>query len=806
MGCLSSRSTIAPSNDLVESRNQRYQGSDNKSGGNHLAANGTSSNTNDKSAVAAQQNGIMANSEGPKQQLMGAFSEQQNGGGASNSPSSPFDAGNENDISGKKSSMNGSADDDVEAPDNDIMSVLMDAQNKSSAARSNNNGSEGLDDEEEETTTTKKSDSDKIERESESRQRSGSRKANEGSSSFDDEPNMELLRQYLAVDYEITQLEDKDTLRVYHEKIEQLEQLERELDMISTEVEEVAARSEATDFGASSANGKRMRSPAGGTAGDPNEQEASGLINNNNEIGNDMDRMLKDGAESNSLLSGATGSMSRKSWAPTKNNNDNKRTASSKQNSINDNNARGNELSAAQSATGASSASAIGKRSNRDPGSALNKAASVTSNANGGAGPAANGNGQVNVGGGAPYSTVEEVFNRKIILEKERDKLKKEVEMVIIECDKLQQRYKRRDEILDKLFDGRAGNGLENHLEQQLNWLLEQKHYVDQVFYAWKRAETLTSQTSEQFASALELLKRLPKIQDAVERDELAKSIGQLLIKSRQDMEQAQKYNPNVDAPFFTDNETERFDKIIETISSNSINPTEYSQILTVIQFAYKRTVSIRLWLEQILQTTIARDSFELAEEYKWIAIQLRKERINLIKLKLREQPYRSMAQSVLEEMAKQQQQQQHHQNNHHHQGQTNKQSSLLAADDGKRQSSGKQNDIINRDSGVESETNEMDIEEEIYRLLELNKARLEGSLINGSSGNGTNKTAEQQQHDQMMRDRIERRVNQDGKPMAGCDIASHKSDTSTLNSISTPTKLRIELDEEARQRLLSKY
>ncbi|GLJ59390.1 hypothetical protein SUGI_1507090, partial [Cryptomeria japonica] len=34
----------------------------------------------------------------------------------------------------------------------------------------------------------------------------------------------------------------------------------------------------------------------------------------------------------------------------------------------------------------------------------------------------------------------------------------------------------------------------------------------------------------------------------------------------------------------------------------------------------------------------------------------------------------------------------------------------------------------LNRDSGVESETNDIDIEEEIYRLLELNKWRLEAA------------------------------------------------------------------------------
>lgn len=590
--------------------------------------------------------------------------------------------------------------------------------------------------------------------------------------SFDEELNVDLLRQYIAVDYEITQLEDKDALRIYHEKIEQLEQLERELDMISSEAEEVAARSE------TNLQLDRYQSP------------------------NMMNDSKGGDGESTSMLSGVSGSMSPKSSFKRNQNQQQKNNLASSQ--VNKSNS--------------------------------NRQSSLMRKGN-------NPNGEDGSNRNLSYSTVEEVFNRKIILEKERDKLKKEVEMVIIECDKLQQRYKKRDEILDKLFDGRTGNGLENHLEQQLNWLMEQKHYVDQVFYAWKRAETLTSQTCEQFASALELLKRLPKVLDEIQRAELAKSIGQLLIKSRQDMEQAQRYNPNVDAPFFTDTETERFDKIIDTISSpQSISQSEYSQIATVIQFAYKRAVSIRLWLEQILQITIARDSFELAEEYKWIAIQLRKERITLIKSKLQESPYRAMAQSIQEQMAKHgqlQQQQQHHQQ--------------LMITNGSNMDNNSNNDRrgqtneVNRDSGIESD--DIDIEEEIYRLLEMNKSRLGASLggnhtpgqqsshmgdnnyqlksndNNQSNGNKSN----DQQRDQMMRERIQRRVRGD-QPLASSRsplalvLPSDENETNkqaqredlngTMATLATsqqmltpgtPAKLKVELDEAARRDLLSK-
>lgn len=499
---------------------------------------------------------------------------------------------------------------------------------------------------------------------------------------FDEEPNIDLLRQYIAVDYEITQLEDKDSLRIYHEKIEQLEQLERELDMISSEAEEVAVRSE------SSNHLNRLNSLS--ISGSPRNGEQKMDVDNS--------------SITNSSMS------TRKSWTNNNNNNSNNNQTNISSNNIssNNNNNHNNNQKTGASANKISSSDDQHSKHHSKVVDVIKKSANNTHN----------GDLERKIQSSrrsnnlSSYSTIEDVFNRKIILEKERDKLKKEVEIVIIECDKLQQRYKKRDEILDKLFDGRTGNGLENHLEQQLNWLLEQKHYVDQVFYAWKRAETLTSQTCDQFLKALELLRDLPKVNDEKEQEELAKNISCLLAKSREDIEQAQKYNPNVDAPFFTDNETERFDKIIEIVSSNSLSPGEYSQILTVVQFAHKRALSIKLWLEQILQTTIARDSFELAEEYKWIAIQLRKERINLIKSKLQDPPYQQMVEQIQEEVVRQQ--------------------SIVDR---------RQQNEINRDSGVESETNDIDIEEEIYRLLEMNKSRLEAARVS-TDNNNNNKSS----------------------------------------------------------------
>lgn len=47
---------------------------------------------------------------------------------------------------------------------------------------------------------------------------------------------------------------------------------------------------------------------------------------------------------------------------------------------------------------------------------------------------------------------------------------------------------------LDVIFEGQYGSELENQLERELDWLLEQKHHVDQAYFRWRQAQLLTKE------------------------------------------------------------------------------------------------------------------------------------------------------------------------------------------------------------------------------------------------------------------------------------------------------------------------
>lgn len=63
------------------------------------------------------------------------------------------------------------------------------------------------------------------------------------------------------------------------------------------------------------------------------------------------------------------------------------------------------------------------------------------------------------------------------------------------------------DSTLDQIFDGQYASELENQLEKELDWLLEQKHHVDQAYFRWKQAHLSAKQACKQMSEAIKLWK-----------------------------------------------------------------------------------------------------------------------------------------------------------------------------------------------------------------------------------------------------------------------------------------------------------
>lgn len=78
----------------------------------------------------------------------------------------------------------------------------------------------------------------------------------------------------------------------------------------------------------------------------------------------------------------------------------------------------------------------------------------------------------------------------------------------------------------DAIFEGQYGSDLENQLERELDWLLEQKHHVDQAYFRWRQAQLLTKEACGYLNEAVQKWKTLN-----TEANEYANRANRLLIK-----------------------------------------------------------------------------------------------------------------------------------------------------------------------------------------------------------------------------------------------------------------------------------
>ncbi|CAG2172291.1 unnamed protein product, partial [Oppiella nova] len=237
-------------------------------------------------------------------------------------------------------------------------------------------------------------------------------------------------------------------------------------------------------------------------------------------------------------------------------------------------------------------------------------------------------------------------LNRLEVVEKElettsqqQNNIKLEVQQSVAEGEKLQLYYQKRDELLDAIFEGQYASDIENQLEKELDWLLEQKHHVDQAHFRWKQAKTLVKQANVQLGRGLQKWKELLDIpvQENEQRYHCVADARDNLVMASQNIQGAQRYLPNISLPYCAPDEVETLNKAISYIFTDMQTPERHTHALNCYQTTYKRAGALRQWLEQVLNSTIAKDLHELTEECKARASELRAERIRLIRKRIKE-------------------------------------------------------------------------------------------------------------------------------------------------------------------------
>ena len=217
--------------------------------------------------------------------------------------------------------------------------------------------------------------------------------------------------------------------------------------------------------------------------------------------------------------------------------------------------------------------------------------------------------------------------------------LKLELSHLAKDGERIQQLYGKRDELLDGIFEGQYGSDLEIQLERELDVALEQKHHVDQAFFRWKQAHIHARQASVQVQRAIQRWQDIANvpIEESEKRYEMASTTRDFLLEAVGNLANAQRYLPNITFPYCTPEELETLDQAISYIYNDAKSQERHEHALMCYRSTYRRIMALKQWLEHVLNVTISRDLFEITEECKSLANDLRAERTRLIRLKIKE-------------------------------------------------------------------------------------------------------------------------------------------------------------------------
>jgi hypothetical protein len=191
----------------------------------------------------------------------------------------------------------------------------------------------------------------------------------------------------------------------------------------------------------------------------------------------------------------------------------------------------------------------------------------------------------------------------------------------------------------DAIFMGQYGSDTEQKLEKETDWLMEQKHHVEQAHFRWSESLRLTQEAVEQIAKAVNKWCQLPSIpeHDLEKKYYAAADTRNYLVSANQNIFAALRYLPNIAVPYCNTSEMEVLDKAISFIFLDMQSPERHDHALHCYNTTHKRVAALKQWLTQVINTTIARDLIEVQDSCKAKIAELRNERIRLIKDRLKE-------------------------------------------------------------------------------------------------------------------------------------------------------------------------
>ncbi|CAB4011157.1 Hypothetical predicted protein [Paramuricea clavata] len=253
-----------------------------------------------------------------------------------------------------------------------------------------------------------------------------------------------------------------------------------------------------------------------------------------------------------------------------------------------------------------------------------------------------------------------DALNRQEVAEKELksrqeeyNALYAEVESLQKECEELQRIRAEREKKLDEIFDGKYGSDLEGQLEAETDLLTERKEIISRARNYWSNAKVLMEHAVQQLAYSTRRWAQINTVNQSMvqARYSMVAETRNYLIAASQNITNTHRYLSNVNIPYCNSEDLRVLNNAIATIFNDIMNRDSYMRALQTYSALNNKANSLHQWIILVLEKTINKDLQQIVPLWQEKILALKRERMRLIHVKLRELQGKDVSEDIPDEV-----------------------------------------------------------------------------------------------------------------------------------------------------------
>ncbi|CAD5125151.1 DgyrCDS13394 [Dimorphilus gyrociliatus] len=219
---------------------------------------------------------------------------------------------------------------------------------------------------------------------------------------------------------------------------------------------------------------------------------------------------------------------------------------------------------------------------------------------------------------------------------KQQEIIEEELSEIKVEAERLQLIYTEMDELLAGIFNGKYGSDREYELETQVDLAMEQKQRISIALYKWKNARELLKHAVPQLGHAVSRWQQLYNLPHNVKFN-MVTEVRNHVIAANQNITNARNYLQTIKFPYCTEKEMSELTGVANNVYYDAYNPQRHLAALQCYSNTHNKAAALLQWFNHVIDNIICKDLTRQTEYFNDRQRALRKERIFLIKLKVKE-------------------------------------------------------------------------------------------------------------------------------------------------------------------------